>query len=39
MTLDIPARPHNEIVQNQYTDTKIPYNLQKRYRSSKGSLQ
>ena len=34
-TLDIP---HTVIVSNQETDTKIPYNLQKRYISGVGSL-
>ena len=38
VTFNTPATPHRGIVLNQETETKIPYNLQKRYRSGVGSL-
>ena len=33
MTLNTPATPQKGIVSNQETDTKIPYDIHKRYRS------
>ena len=39
MTFTTPATLHKGIVCNKETDTKIPYNLQKRYRNGVGFLQ
>ena len=33
MTFNTTATPHKGILHNKETDTKIPYDLQKRYRS------
>ena len=33
MTLNTPATPQKGIVSNQETDTKIPYDIHKRYRT------
>ena len=38
MNFNTPATLHEGIAQNQETDTKISYNLQKRYRSDVGLL-
>ena len=38
MTLNNPDKPHKGIIHNQETDTKISYDIQKRYRSAVGSL-
>ena len=38
MNFNTPATPHKGILRNQETDTKISYDLQKRYRSVVGSL-
>ena len=38
MTFNTPATTHKGIVHNQETDTKILYNLQKRYRRGVGLL-
>ena len=36
MTFNTPATPHEGIVRNLETDTKISYNLQKMYKSGVG---
>ena len=38
MTFNAPDTPHKGILRNQEIDAKIPYDLQKRYSSSIGSL-
>ena len=39
MILNTPDTPHKGILSKQEIDVKIPYNLQKIYRSGVGSLQ
>ena len=38
MNFSTPDTPHKGVVRNQEIDTKISYNLQKRYRSGIGLL-